>query len=115
MPSTGKPWPPPISPTAWPALALAADRGDVDGCLSLFDKFERLQAGKPFNATYSNNMIANPPDSLSLLMNARAREKAWADVIKILDHYLEVERKRPTSATGKSKASKMYTGINGGE
>ena len=95
------------------AMALAAERGDVDGCLALFDKFERLQAGKPFNPSASNNPIASPPDSLGKLMSVRAKDKAWADIMKILDHYLDQARKRPTTA-GKSKVSKMYTSIYGG-
>ena len=114
-------------------LRLAAERGDVDGVIQLFDRHERLRGNKPLpqsNLLYSNyggyyTMAASPADSIGRAMLARADAKAMPDVLRLLDHYL-AEIRRPeryalrvrsvplaalsAAATGRAPRFQIWTG-----
>ncbi|MBX6312290.1 MAG: tetratricopeptide repeat protein [Isosphaeraceae bacterium] len=74
------------------ALNFAAERGDVDACLALCDKFERLQGNRPSSISFG--VLGNPPTSLTKVMNARALAQAYADILKVVDHYMTALRRR---------------------
>ena len=96
-------------------LALAAERGNVDACVALFDKFERLQGGKPYISVYSaSGTTANPPESLARLIGVRAKEKAWADVLKIVGllHRFKPETARRFPARRRRNFIAICTGGN---
>jgi len=82
-------------------FGLAARRGDVEGLIQLFDRYERLQAGRANTSFYTGSFYFNGPGlSLAQGMSARADQKAYDDVLKILDHQLaalrrKVERQSP--------------------
>jgi len=71
-------------------FGLAAQRGDVDGLIRLFDKYERLQAGKG-GTTYiliGSFYFAGTADGMARGMSVRASAKAYDDVLRLLDHAL---------------------------
>jgi tetratricopeptide (TPR) repeat protein len=80
------------------ALQLAAERGDVAGCMALFDKYVRLIGNRTQPIVGG---LPDPLDALSKVMAARAQEGAHADALKVLDQYLDLLRRRervtPTS------------------
>jgi tetratricopeptide (TPR) repeat protein len=85
-------------------IGLAGERGDVDGLIALTDRFERLQAGRssPFIGTY---YFEGPAYSMAQGMSARARAKAYGDVLRLLDHYLASARhkhEQGSAARGRS-------------
>src|SRR5207253_1692169 len=69
------------------ALQLAADRGDVDGCLALFEKFVRV-LGNRTQAIVQG--VADPLDALTKVMAARAIEEDYAGILHVADRYLEL-------------------------
>ncbi|WP_422927331.1 tetratricopeptide repeat protein [Singulisphaera sp. PoT] len=77
------------------ALQLAAERGDVDRALDLFDRFDQAN---PAQATIAYAFLYGSGDPLGRLMNARAQEKAHGDVTRILDHYARVMQQRTPQA-----------------
>ncbi len=95
-------------------LRLAAERGDVDAVIQLFDKYERLRGNKPTpttNVLYSNyggyyTLASLPADSIGRAMLARADAKAMPDVLRLLDHYLG-ELRRPERFSQRVRAVPM--------
>ncbi len=95
-------------------LRLAAERGDVDGVIQLFDRHERLRGNKPLpanNLLYSNyggyyTLASSPADSIGRAMLARADAKADPDVLRLLDHYL-AEARRPERFSQRARAVPM--------
>ena len=83
-------------------LQLAAERGDVDGAFTLFDKFDQTN---PAHATIVFSYTFGGGDSLGRLMNARAQVKAHADIIRTLDHYVRVMQQRPPLTRRSRKSS----------
>lgn len=79
------------APSLGGALELAAENGDVDAVLSLFDRADTVP-GVEFHITYGfRNGLAC---ALGRAMNARAFAGAHADILRIYDHYLTVYRAR---------------------
>jgi tetratricopeptide (TPR) repeat protein len=94
------------------AFGLAARRGDVDGLLELFDRFERLQAGRTNPYYYTGSFYFNGPGlSLAQGMAVRADQKAYDDVLKILDHeLLALRRKVERQSPGAVRAARARQG-----
>ena len=91
-------------------LRLAAERGDVENVIKLFDRYERLvnnkQNANPNIYVYYGGYYAlssTPADSFGRAMLARADAKALPDVARLLDHYLAAAR-RPDRVTRRARA-----------
>ena len=85
-------------------LSLAGQRGDVDGLIRLFDKYERLQQGQTSGAFAANGFyFSGAAGAVGQAMAVRASEKAYADVLKLLDHDLAVTRKRQEQAAQRGR------------
>ena len=91
-------------------LRLAADRGDVENVIKLFDRYERLVGNKQnaipnlyifFGGYYT--LSSTPADSFGRAMLARADAKAPRDVARLLDHYLAAAR-RPERITRRARS-----------
>lgn len=95
------------------AMMLSADRGDVELTLRLFDKYERLLAGRPMAYNFFGTNMASPIHALCTLMRKRADEKAYPDAIKILDRFLLTARRNRESSGARSK-SRSYGNPWGG-
>lgn len=67
-------------------LALAGERGDVQGALELLDKLSRLPPGRS-SANFAQNYSSSVANSLAHLMSRRADEKQHADVLRLYDRY----------------------------
>jgi tetratricopeptide (TPR) repeat protein len=79
-------------PTLASLLQLAAERGNVDDVLNLFDKADQRFVGYQNYALYSS--YAGEAEPLARTMNARAQVNTHEDIFKICDHYLTVARHR---------------------
>ena len=86
-------------------MRLAAERGDVDNVIKLFDRYERLvnnkQNANPNIYVYYGGyytLSSTPADSFCRTMLARADAKAPGDIARLLDHYL-VAARRPDRMT----------------
>src|SRR5262249_43100066 len=77
------------------ALAASADRGDVDAVLKLFEKLERLQAGRASSLNVPTRAAA---DALARAMNVCAENKAHADRLRLLDAHLARPRRQNEAA-----------------
>ena len=77
------------------ALALAAERGDVDAVLKLIDKQFRKEGPQTqvvapgVRMAYAGGGMDPYVNSLEELMTARADKKAPADVLKLLDYFFD--------------------------
>ena len=71
---------------------LAARRGDVEGLTQLLDRYERLQAGRSMSYYYTGSYYFDGPGTVALAGHERpaASEKAYGDVLKLLDYDLAV-------------------------
>ncbi|HEY1377965.1 MAG TPA: DUF1583 domain-containing protein, partial [Gemmataceae bacterium] len=76
------------------ALRLAAERGDTDGALAVFDRIAKL----PPASRTAQSIVRTTPESLARLMAKRAEAKGHADLIRIFDAYLVVHRKERQAA-----------------
>jgi tetratricopeptide (TPR) repeat protein len=91
-------------------LRVAAERGDVDNVIKLFDRYERLLTPK---STSTNNLYvyyggyytysSTPADSFCRAMLNRRDAKADGDVFRLFDHYLQAAR-RPDRITKRVRA-----------
>jgi tetratricopeptide (TPR) repeat protein len=98
------------APTVASLLELAAERGDVDSVLTLFDQGQAMHG----LASYSSfGWYAGPVDPLGRAMNARAESKAHADLARILDHYLAILRRRDPSARRSRSGNYLNAGAGG--
>jgi tetratricopeptide (TPR) repeat protein len=82
------------------AIVLATRRGDADALILLADRYERLQTGR--TATVYNTGLftfASPAGAISQGMSICAGRKAFADVIKLVDHSLAAARRKQESQT----------------
>ena len=78
------------------AAQLAAERGDVEGLLKLFDAYERLERNRPARTTsqgyvFSSRpayVVSSPATSMAQVMHLRADAKAHGDILRLLDRYL---------------------------
>ena len=91
-------------------LRLAAERGDVENVIKLFDRYERLvnnkQNANPNIYVYYGGyytLSSTPADSFCRTMLARADAKAPSDVARLLDHYL-VAARRPDRMTRRTRS-----------
>jgi tetratricopeptide (TPR) repeat protein len=75
-------------------FTLAAQRGDVDALLRLLEKFDRLQTGPSTTYMSGSFYFRGPGTALSQGMSVRAGAKAYGDVLRMLDHYLSLARRR---------------------
>ena len=91
------------------AMQLAAERGDVEASLALFDRYGKLQGGR---TTALIGGVYDPIDALPRVMNARCLAGAHADALRILDHYLDALARRGKPKAGKPRAA-LFTGQNG--
>jgi tetratricopeptide (TPR) repeat protein len=89
------------------ALTLAGQRGDMEMCLALFDKFQRLNGNKPSSQGYwtGSYWVTDPSQSFAQAMSVRADAKAHNDALKLLDAYLESARRRQRETAKKSSRS----------
>jgi tetratricopeptide (TPR) repeat protein len=79
------------------AALLAAERGDVDVLLGLFDAYQRLQAGpsrqgaataSPYALSSYGVSVVAPTASMARAMFRLADAKAYGDILRLLDRYL---------------------------
>src|SRR5262249_54071506 len=87
------------------ALGVAAERKDVEQCLALFSKMEKLQPPPKTSAALSQLPTRMASSGLITLMGKLADDKRFADVLKVLDLYLATARKQNLT-TVKSASSK---------
>ena len=87
------------------ALGVAADRKDLEGCLALFSKLEKLQPPPKTSAALNQLPTRQASNNLVTLMGKLADDKRFADVLKVLDLYLATARKQNLT-TVKSASSK---------
>jgi tetratricopeptide (TPR) repeat protein len=85
------------------ALRLAAERGDIDAALKLFDRLEQLPPGSPG--------VGDLSDALGRAMSLRADARATADVLRLLDRYLAHERRQ--KRTGPAARAPAGPTLNG--
>lgn len=94
---------------AYSVLTLAGERGDVSTCLAMRDKLDRLKGsrlGSSYYVTPSGVYIGDPSTAFIRAMSVRADAKAYADVLKLLDHYLDgVRRRHRDAAQARSRSS----------
>ncbi|MFI5456257.1 MAG: DUF1583 domain-containing protein [Isosphaerales bacterium] len=77
------------------AFGLAAERGDALGLIQLADRFERLQSGRASQYYYTGTFyFAGPGPSIGQGMSVCAGRKAYADVLRLLDHELAAARRK---------------------
>ncbi len=88
------------------AIGLAAEKGDVDGLLSLCDRYERLQGarGQQYYSAVSF-YFQGPALSIGQCMTQRAGRKAHDDILRILDHQLAAVERRQARSSGAPRAS----------
>ena len=82
-------------------MALAGERGDVEGTLGLLEKYVRLQGNR--SGAISGGVF-DPLDALSKLMWMQAEAKAFPEVDRVFDRYMEIYKQRerkPGAAKGK--------------
>ena len=82
-------------------MALAGERGDVEGTLGLLEKYVRLQGNRSGSILSG---VFDPLDALSKLMWLRAEAKAYPEVTRIFDRYMEIYKqreRRPGGVKGK--------------
>ena len=83
-------------PDSLDALAwVTADRGDVENLLAVLDKTEQASAGSS-----GRSQITNIHGHLSSLMPKLALEKRYAEILQLLDRYLELAGRHATSHPG---------------
>ena len=93
-------------------FGLAAERGDVEALIQLSDRYERLQTGSG-NAYYYTGTFyfAGSSASMAQGMSVRAGEKAYEDVLRLLDHELAaVRRKQERQSPGAARAARSRFG-----
>ena len=80
------------------ALSLAAGRGDTDALIQLADRAERLQSGRAasaFGTVALSLFYSGTAISISQWgMSVRADQKAYADVLRLLDYQLAASRRK---------------------
>ena len=96
-------------------FGLAAERGDVDGLLSLCDRYERLQSGRGQQYYYTGSFyFQGPAVAIGQCMTQRADRKAHDDVLKILDHQLAAARRRQErQSPGSARAPEPPRSVGG--
>jgi tetratricopeptide (TPR) repeat protein len=87
-------------------MQLAAERGDLEGCLALFDKYVRLQ-GNRTKPTVGG--IADPLDAVSKVMLARSQAGAHADVVAVVDRYLAAMARREPGGPASRGRPALFT------
>jgi tetratricopeptide (TPR) repeat protein len=82
------------------ALNLAVERSDVDGAVELFTRMDRLQA--PAKTASGRSQLATRQvwRDLLELMGKRADSKQYADILRVLDLYLDTTRKQNMATAG---------------
>lgn len=95
------------------AFSMAGGRGDVDGILLLLDKLSRAQ-GQMGNSGYTWNMSQGIVEA----MTKRGEEKAYPDVLRLLDGFLDFNRKfkqaQASSSTSSKRRGNVYNPYSGG-
>jgi tetratricopeptide (TPR) repeat protein len=76
-------------------LQVAAERGDTEGALALFDRYERVLQAGPMSFY---GWAPSGADSLGRAMNALAEAKKHGEILRILDQYMASLRARPPAA-----------------
>lgn len=93
------------------AANLAAERGDVEAVLKLFDAFERLPGPRVATSSTSglvlttSGYVSGPASSLARVMRLRADAGAHADILKLLDRYLATLRNPNRASRGNTPSS----------
>ena len=90
------------------AFNLAAVRGDTDALILLADRADRLQSGRT-SQTFSSGTFYfyGSARSIGQGMSVIAQRKAYADVLRLLDHELaSVRRKLERQSPGASRAAR---------
>ena len=77
-------------------MQLAAARDDFEGLGELWERFER--AGEKQKGTAYNPYVQPPTNTLAQAMGALADSKAYADVLKLFDRYLDYHIRHRKSA-----------------
>lgn len=88
-------------------ISLAGQRGDLDAVVRLIDKLERLRSSSSTNyitGAFVSGGIYFPGtgQSISQAMSVAAGQKAHANALRLVDHVLDLNRKRyeqPTAAS----------------
>jgi lipopolysaccharide biosynthesis regulator YciM len=76
------------------SFGLAAERGDADALIQLADRLERLQSGRAQYYSTGTFYFAGTALSFSQGMSVCAQRKAYANVLRLLDHELAAARRR---------------------
>src|SRR5207237_9989008 len=75
-------------------LALAANRNELDTCLQLFARLEKLQPPVKASGALAQLPTRQPYSSLIILMRRRADAKQFADARSVMDLYLTTIRRQ---------------------
>ncbi|HEV3167805.1 MAG TPA: tetratricopeptide repeat protein, partial [Isosphaeraceae bacterium] len=99
-------------------MRLAAERGDVENVIKLFDAYERLRGNRALSGNFAYVFYggfyappSNPTDSLARAMCARADAKSHTDVLRLLDRYM-VTLQRPDQVVQRARARSSGGGPN---
>lgn len=101
------------------ACLFAAERGDVEGLLKLFDAFDRLQgtsrstSGPQGYVMTPQGYIQAPSYAFAIAMRLRADAKAHGDVLRLLDRYLAY-LSSPSQVAQRTRAQKNSSAQNMG-
>ena len=103
------------------ALSIAAQRDDMDACLMLFDKLEKLQTPAKTSAMLAQLPTRQAAYTLTSLMAKRAETKRLDDVRKLTDLYLTTVRRqnlttvRSASSTRRQQSARntLIAGLGG--
>ena len=76
-------------------MTLAGERGDLNGLLTLFAKLEGRSWPLMGTNVYPSSKIS---EAFMIVMDARAKAGALADVLRLVDGFLDVNRRRSQAA-----------------
>ena len=88
------------------ALPVAAERKDVDTCVDLFTRLERLQPPVKNASTLSQLPSRQTSFTFVMLMSRLSEDKRFEDVRKVLDLYLGSVRRQNMSAQRASSSTR---------
>ena len=77
-----------------PAIDLAAIRGDVPELIELFQRYDRLQTGRPRVSYGTTSYAFQPVLALGKCMSAGADRKHYSQVLTLLDFTIDAARRK---------------------
>ncbi len=104
------------------AMSLAAELQSIDTLLSLWDRYERLVAGKALvyppamfvPAALVKGYVRSPVEPLCEAIDDLAFDKRHTAILPIVDHFIEVIRGRNDRIAGKARSRGFAPRSNGG-